>query len=223
MSDNPLDALEGAFDDDRGRKGYASWFAELDAAASEDALFETLARQRPPTSKLARQQLRGRLVKILSEKFKEFDSGSKPAGVADAWLREGDETSALQGRAFVADEVEPWASAVFGADVLDETSNLFGLYLHAPGEVLDTLALWSAYTHVFDPFGVSPIADLSSPTKRCGKTTAAIIARYLVRKPLMSSNLSPASLFRAVDAWQPTLLMDEADTFATSPMSFAGS
>ena len=214
---DPLDALDDALDDERPTTdGYGSWLAELGAATSEADLFKILASRRPhQKSRLAQEAIRARLVKVLKEKAEELGSELRPAGVADKWLREGKDGTDLQGRSFEVEEVEPWAGVVSGADVLAEASDLIGAYLHAHRTVLDTLALWSAYTHVFDLFGVSPIADLSSPTKRCGKTTGAIVVRYLARRPLMSSNLSPAALFRAVEAWQPTLIVDEADTFAT--------
>src|SRR5262245_15281754 len=168
----PLDDLEEAYGDERPTDGYGAWFAALSATPNEDALFDTLVTQRPPASRLARQQLRGRLVKLLGAKFKEFGSAARPAAVADAWLREGDEEAGLQGQAFAADDVEPWAAPVAGAAVLDEASALLGRYVHAPAHVLDTLSLWAAYTHVFGAFGVSPLLALASPTKRCGKTTA---------------------------------------------------
>jgi len=34
-----------------------------------------------------------------------------------------------------------------------------------------------------------------------------------VKRPLAASNISPAALFRSIDTWQPTLLIDEVDTF----------
>jgi hypothetical protein len=131
---------------------------------------------------------------VLGEKLKELDSGAASAGVADAWLLEGKEATGLQGRRFMAEEVEPWETTVEGADVLDEASALFGRYLFAPTEVLDTLALWSGYTHVFDLFGVSPLLDMSSPTKRCGKTTGAIIVRHLGQRSLMGRFLGDVTL-----------------------------
>ena len=41
-----------------------------------------------------------------------------------------------------------------------------------------------------------------------------VVLRHLCRAPLLSGNITPAALFRAVEAWKPTLLIDEADTFA---------
>ena len=41
-----------------------------------------------------------------------------------------------------------------------------------------------------------------------------VVPRHLCRAPLLSGNITPAALFRAIEAWKPTLLIDEADTFA---------
>jgi putative DNA primase/helicase len=212
--DDPFDELTAGVPDDRSSEKLGAWLETLASAASEDELFDQLASQRPPSSKLARQLLRGRLKKLLQEKLEQFDSGASPARTADAWLQEGSETSNLQGREFVAEETEPWGSAVVGAVVLDELVELLDAYLYASPEQLDVIALWTAYSHVFDLFGVSPLLDLTSPVKRCGKTTACVVLRHLCREALLSGNLTPAALFRAVEAWQPTLLVDEADSFA---------
>jgi hypothetical protein len=91
---------------------------------------------------------------------------------------------------------------------------LFGAYVYATENQLVAVTLWIAYSHLFDCFGISPILDISSPTKRCGKSSTVVVARHLCRAPLLSGNITPAALFRAVQAWRPTLLIDEADTFA---------
>ena len=51
-------------------------------------------------------------------------------------------------------------------------------YVFAPEERLVAITLWTAYSHVFDCFGISPILDISSPTKRCGKSTTIVVARH---------------------------------------------
>jgi hypothetical protein len=199
--------------DDRNTDGFATWLDSVAAAASEDELFERLAGQRPPAPRLARQQVRGRLITILNQKFKEFGSGGAAARTADAWLQEGGELDDLQGLEFVAEEIRPWETSVGGAEVLDEVAALFDVYVYATEEARNALTLWLAYSHAFDCFGVSPLLDISSPTKRCGKSTGVVVLRHLTRAPLLSSNITPAALFRAVAAWTPTLLIDEADTF----------
>jgi Protein of unknown function (DUF3631) len=190
------------------------WLRALSAAEDEDAVFALLPEQRAPRSKLARQQTRGRLIKILSERFSAFGSGASAAMTADAWLSDqADASDDLQGREYVAEETEPWAESVDGAAVLDEAAKTFGTYLFSTRENLTVLALFSTYTHCFDVFGISPILDISSPTKRCGKSTAVVVLRHLCAQPLLSGNITPAALFRSIEAWKPTLLVDEADTF----------
>jgi hypothetical protein len=201
--------------DDRPSDGFGEWLDALADARDEDALFALLAGQRPPGSKLARQQLRGRLLKLLTVKLPELGSSATAAKTADAWLHEGGgDADDLQGRGLVADEITPWPHPVGGADALNEVADLIDTYPHSPDENRDALTLWIAYSHVFDCFGVSPILNLASPTKRCGKSTTIVLLRHLCPIALLSGNISPAALFRSVEAWRPTLLIDEADSFA---------
>jgi len=55
-----------------------------------------------------------------------------------------------------------------------------------------------------------------SPEKRCGKTTTLATLTKLCNRPIAASSISAASMFRSIDAWQPSLLIDEADTFLKS-------
>lgn len=54
---------------------------------------------------------------------------------------------------------------------------------------------------------------ITAPEKRCGKTQMLSVLGKLVRRPMSASNISAAALFRSLDAWHPTLLVDEADAF----------
>jgi putative DNA primase/helicase len=72
--------------------------------------------------------------------------------------------------------------------------------------------LWVAQTYCTSAFGVAPILGITSPTKRCGKTQFVILISALAHRALSTSNISPAALFRVMDAYGPTLLIDEADT-----------
>ena len=47
---------------------------------------------------------------------------------------------------------------------------------------------------------------------RCGKTTTLNVVNHLVPKGVLASNTSAASIFRIIERFQPTLLVDEADT-----------
>jgi putative DNA primase/helicase len=75
------------------------------------------------------------------------------------------------------------------------------------------LPLWIVFSHGIDSVQTAPILAVTSPEKRCGKTTLMDLLGRLTRRPLTSSNISPSAIFRSIEKWQPTLLIDEADTF----------
>ncbi len=82
-----------------------------------------------------------------------------------------------------------------------------------PQGALQAVTLWVVLTYVFNAFKVCPKLAIISPEKRCGKSTLLELLGGVANKSLLSSNITPSALFRAVDLWQPTLLIDEADTF----------
>jgi putative DNA primase/helicase len=77
------------------------------------------------------------------------------------------------------------------------------------------LPLWALHAWTMNAGDISPFMVLVSPTKRCGKTTILIILYYLTPRSELASNISPSALFRYVEDVQPTLLIDEADSFVS--------
>ena len=74
----------------------------------------------------------------------------------------------------------------------------------------------------FEAVSVAAILALVSPEKRCGKTTLLDWLSHLVCRAMPASNISPSALFRSVETWRPTLLIDEADTFLGSNEELRG-
>jgi hypothetical protein len=74
------------------------------------------------------------------------------------------------------------------------------------------LALWAVATHSFDSFDAFPYLTVTSPTPRCGKTRLLEVVELLVKDPLRATNASEAALFRGIQKFHPTLLLDEAET-----------
>jgi len=118
-----------------------------------------------------------------------------------------------QGRAFELPPIEPWPSAVNGAELLDEISDTIKRYIVLPSDSLDALALWALHAHCFNCFAHSPRAAITSPEKGCGKTTTLDVLGRLVPRPLSTANATVSAIFRIVELAAPTLLIDEADTF----------
>jgi putative DNA primase/helicase len=111
------------------------------------------------------------------------------------------------------DEVEPWPDPVNGDALITEVVGLVNRYMVTPKGSAEIVAIWAILTHCFDCFQVVPRLAIQSPVLGSGKTTLLTLIGNLVARPLMTSNVSPAVVFRVVDAHCPTLLLDEADSF----------
>lgn len=118
-----------------------------------------------------------------------------------------------QGTRLALEDPEPWPEPVDGSALLSDLVATFRRFLGLPEAAPEALALWVLHAHAHDAAEVSPLLALTSPEKRCGKTTALHLTGALVPRPLPASNVTAAALFRAVERWRPTLLVDEADTF----------
>jgi len=75
------------------------------------------------------------------------------------------------------------------------------------------LPLWALHTYALDAAEHSPRLCVTAPEKGCGKTLVLDLLDALSRRPLASANTTAAATFRLIEAHQPTLLIDEADTF----------
>jgi hypothetical protein len=73
------------------------------------------------------------------------------------------------------------------------------------------LVLWTLFSHSHDAFGISPILAITSPTKRSGKTRVLEALSGVVPRPLQISGPTGPAIFRAIERYNPTLLIDEGD------------
>jgi len=110
-------------------------------------------------------------------------------------------------------EVTPWHEPVDGCYLLESIANTIKRFTVLSDEQIYTVAIWIMLTWVHSHATVSPILNISSPEKRCGKSTLLSVLMKLCYQQLVASNISPAAVYRAIEKWQPTLMIDEADTF----------
>lgn len=128
------------------------------------------------------------------------------------------EVSKLRGEAsdegrLMFDDPEPWHEEVDGAVLLNRIRGELEKYLVLPPHASTAIALWALHTWCLEAFYITPFLYPRSPEKRCGKTTLMLVIHELVRRPLLATNVSPAALFRCIEEYGPTLLLDEADAW----------
>lgn len=111
------------------------------------------------------------------------------------------------------EEIEPWPEKVNGAELLNHIRAVISSHLVMQDCADVACALWVVMSYCFNAFRILPLLGISSPEKRCGKTTLSEVLQGLVFKPVMASNLSSAVMYRIIEAYSPALIVDEADTF----------
>lgn len=120
------------------------------------------------------------------------------------------------------EQIEPWGDEVDLAVLLDEISSEISQYSILPKGANEALTLWIVGTYFFEQLSLYPLLLLTSPEKRCGKTTLLLVLQFLVKSPYVVSNISAAALYRLIQSHAPTLLIDEADTFLTDKSELTG-
>lgn len=133
--------------------------------------------------------------------------------VADARSANGTGKKTAQGSELTFEEIFPSEEPVDGTELAQALITIIKRFMVLPSGATLTIALWILRTFIFDEFGINPILAARSPEKQCGKTTLLELLFMLVPKPILTSNCTPASLFRVIEKCQPTLLIDEMDSF----------
>ena len=138
------------------------------------------------------------------------------AKLAKAGVGELDKLTAPKddgGNIEVFPDVEPWLEPVDGSQLLSDLCAIIGEHVIADPPTIRAAALWVVHTYLMEFLTVSPLAHISAPEMRCGKTVLLTAMMRLVCRPLPVSSITPSAIFRSVELWSPTLGIDEADAF----------
>jgi Protein of unknown function (DUF3631) len=106
-----------------------------------------------------------------------------------------------------------WHEPVDGERLATTLAAAIKTYVVLPDTAADTIALWVLHTWLVNQFTTSPRLAITSPTKGCGKTTALRFLSKVVRRPKRAGSISPPALFRVVEQFQPTILLDETEKY----------
>jgi hypothetical protein len=105
----------------------------------------------------------------------------------------------------------PWDQPVDLRKLLDALTDQVKTYCILPAHVPETVALWIFHTYVLDATHVTPRLAITSPTEECGKSLLLDTLSKLCLRARLIVEPTAAAIFTAIDAEQPTLLVDEGD------------
>ena len=172
-------------------------------AAFEESAIDFLAELRardPAAYERARARLKGARVRVgvLDQEVER----RKPAP--------GD--GAKQGRALEFPEIEPWPESVNGAELLDAMAAHLQRFAIMPSDhAVTAAALWALHCHALDAAIHTPRLLVTSPTRECGKSQVMEWLAGVVPRPFDVIDPTGPTLFRPIEAHQPTVLIDEGD------------
>jgi Protein of unknown function (DUF3631) len=119
-----------------------------------------------------------------------------------------------------AREIVPFESPsrpfdALGCDLAELVRDQFTTYVAFHADLYDAeadlLTFWTLHTHVFGAAEATPYLLVTAPTPEAGKSRILDVAQHLVARPEVVVDPSAASLFRIIDHYRPTLLIDEID------------
>jgi hypothetical protein len=193
------------------------WIAAGEPLGALQALLDEAQEDEPVPNDETEEQTIARLAKLSPLEYERVRTAEANrlgvrATAIDAQVRRYRKESSDSGGVSFED-VEPWHEPIQPDALLTEIAETVTRFIVCQQETADAVALWVAMTWFIDVVQVAPLAVITAPEKRCGKSQLLFLLGRLSCRPLTASNISPAALFRVIDAWKPTLLVDEADAF----------
>ena len=108
--------------------------------------------------------------------------------------------------------VEPWPEAVDTGGLILALIARVRRHIIVTDEQALTVALWVMFAWVHEAAAVhSPILLVTSAEANSGKTQLVGLVTHLVPRAISGTGISEAALFRSIEKWQPTIIVDEAD------------
>jgi Protein of unknown function (DUF3631) len=177
--------------------------AKAKAEADEQKLIEALA-QLPPGITFARQRKEaakrlGVPQEAIDAELEAHRSEKAPAPLHGHWI------------------VEPWPEVVDGDALLRDIIRRIRRHVVCTHDDALAIALWIMFAWVHDEVAThSPILNINSAEPESGKSTALGLISFLAPRCVASVEISEAALYRAIQLWQPSFVIDEFDSVLAS-------
>jgi hypothetical protein len=112
---------------------------------------------------------------------------------------------------------EPWDEPVDAEGLLEQIIDRIKKEVIVEEHQYLVAGIWTMFTWVHPQMEFSPRLYITAPTSECGKTSFLEVIAKMVRRPLTSDNISPASIFRLCENYHPTFCLDEAHDQLENP------
>lgn len=167
-------------------------------------LAQSVIEQLAALNELEYQLKRGEAAKALN---------NMPVGTLDKLVKEARAALDVEQTKSLVIDTEPYQRAVDGAAAADEIYGIINQHIACTDAVAIATTLWIFFTWVVEASHIAPIAWINAPEKRCGKSQLLTLISLMSKRSLPTSNITAAALFRCVEKYNPTLVIDEVDTF----------
>src|SRR5262245_58268832 len=108
-------------------------------------------------------------------------------------------------------EVNPADDPVDAAQLFAEIEARILRHIVMPRDLAFVVALWIGQDWIHKHSTYSPILGVTSAEPNSGKSTLMGVISFLVRRPFVSVGATSAVIFRSIEKWDPTFVLDEAD------------
>lgn len=109
-------------------------------------------------------------------------------------------------------DIDPWHEPINPAQLLDDITGTIQRFIVLDKHQAQAAALWVSTCWFIDLIHTAPIALINAPERACGKTQLLTVLGKLAPRTAQASSISPSVLFRMIEAYQPTLFIDEVET-----------
>lgn len=178
-----------------------------EAPLSDDDLIASLAAMKPMEYERTRFEQAKRM-------------GCRPA-VLDELVKKARGESDQENRSSLP-TVEPYHEPVDPAALLDALVAIIRRHIVLSDAQANAAALWIAMTWFISTILVAPLALINAPEKSCGKTQLLDMIGRLSANYLFAANITAAVLFRLIERCNPTICIDEVDTFISQNDTLKG-
>lgn len=150
--------------------------------------------------------LRGQLAKAVHGVIPKETITEEISKYAHSWQQQ-EAKIAQQVKEAMTSGLASWQLAA----LLEKIRNFILRFVVLSEAQANTIAIFVAYTYLWEIFDFAPYINVKSPEKRCGKTLFLEVIEILIRNPWLTQRTTAASLIDKLSSEKLVLLLDEND------------